>query len=40
MVAEHGNKHVVLPVLLIWVIVAVAGLGAAVANRYRNIRRD
>jgi hypothetical protein len=38
-VAEHGNKHVVLPILVIWVIVAVAGLGAAVVNRYRTIQR-
>jgi hypothetical protein len=38
-IAEHGNKHVVLPIIIIWVIVAVAGLGAAVMNRYRNIQR-
>ena len=37
--AEHGSKHVVAPMLVIWVIVAVAGLAAAVVNRYRNIRR-
>jgi hypothetical protein len=37
--AEHGNKHIVAPMLVIWVIVAVAALGAAAANRYRNIRR-
>jgi hypothetical protein len=38
-IAEHGNKSMVAPMLVIWVIVAVAGLGAAVVNRYRNIRR-
>jgi hypothetical protein len=38
-VAEHGNKGIVAPMLVIWVIVAVAALGAAAVNRYRNIRR-
>jgi hypothetical protein len=38
-IAEHGNKGMVVPMLVIWVIVAVAGLGAAVVNRYRSIRR-
>jgi hypothetical protein len=38
-IAEHGNKGMVVPMLVIWVIVAVAGLGTAVVNRYRNIRR-
>jgi hypothetical protein len=38
-IAEHGSKGMVAPMLVIWVIVAVAGLGAAVVNRYRNIRR-
>jgi hypothetical protein len=38
-IAEHGNKHVVLPIIIIWVILAVAGLGAAVVNRYRIIQR-
>ena len=37
--AEHGSKHVVAPMLVIWVIVAVVALGAAAANRYRNMGR-
>jgi hypothetical protein len=37
-IAEHGSKSMVAPMLVIWVIVAVAALGAAVVNRYRNIR--
>ncbi len=39
-IAEHGNKGMVVPVLVIWVIVAVAALGTAVVNRYRNIRHQ
>ena len=38
-IAEHGSKGMVAPVLVIWVILAIAGLGAAVVNRYRNIPR-
>lgn len=38
-IAVHGSKSMVAPVLVIWVIVAVAALGAAVMNRYRSIRR-
>jgi hypothetical protein len=38
-IAEHGSKSMVAPVLVIWVILAIAGLGAAVVNRYRNIPR-
>jgi hypothetical protein len=38
-IAEHGNKGMVAPILVIWVIVAVAALGAAAVNRYRTIRR-
>jgi hypothetical protein len=38
-IAEHGSKSVIAPMLVIWVIVAVACLGAAAVNRYRNIRR-
>jgi hypothetical protein len=38
-IAEHGSKSMVAPVLVIWIIVAVAGLGAAVVDRFRNIRR-
>jgi hypothetical protein len=37
-IAEHGSKGMVAPVLVIWVILAVAALGAAVVNRYRNSR--
>ena len=39
-IAEHGNKGIVAPMLVIWIIVAVAGLGSAAVNRYRNIRRE
>jgi hypothetical protein len=38
-VAEHGNKNMVAPIHVIWVIVAVLALGAAAANRYRNAGR-
>jgi hypothetical protein len=38
-IADHGSKSMVAPVLVIWVIVAVACLGAAGVNRYRSIRR-
>ena len=33
---EHGDKHMVGPILVIWVVLAIAGLAAALANRYRN----
>jgi hypothetical protein len=36
---EHGDKHTVGPILVIWVILAIAGLGVAIANRYRNMGR-
>jgi len=36
-VANHGEKHVVGPVILVWVILALAGLGTAVVSRYRNM---
>jgi hypothetical protein len=36
---EHGDKHMVGPILAIWVILAVVGLGVAIANRYRNTGR-
>jgi hypothetical protein len=39
MVAEHGSKHVVAAVIVVWVILAVAGLGTAVVNRFLNIQR-
>jgi hypothetical protein len=38
-VAEHGSKDIVAPVLVIWVIVAVLALGAAAATRYRAMSR-
>lgn len=34
---EHVSKHVGYAVIMVWVILAVAGLGAAVVNRYRNM---
>ena len=37
-IAVHGSKTVVAAMITIWVILAVAGLGAAVVNRYRNTR--
>jgi hypothetical protein len=36
-IAEHGSKHVLTVVIAIWVILAVAGLGTALVNRYRNM---
>jgi VIT1/CCC1 family predicted Fe2+/Mn2+ transporter len=36
-IAEHGSKHVLTAVLIVWVILAVAGLGTAVVTRYRNM---
>jgi hypothetical protein len=38
-IAVHGSKVVVAAMITIWVILAVAGLGVAVVNRYRNTRR-
>ena len=38
-IAKHASKGMVAAMLVIWVIVAVAALGAAVLNRYRNFRR-
>ena len=37
--ADHGNKHTVAPMLVIWVVLAIACLGAAAVKRYRNIQR-
>lgn len=34
---QHGSKHVLAVVLAIWVILAVAGLGAAAVNKYRSM---
>jgi VIT1/CCC1 family predicted Fe2+/Mn2+ transporter len=36
-IAEHGSKHVLTAVIVVWVILAMAGLGTAVVNRYRNM---
>jgi hypothetical protein len=38
-IATHGSKSVVGPMIAVWVILAVAGLGTAVVNRYRGTRR-
>ena len=38
-VATHGSKSVLAPMLVVWVILAVAGLGTAAVNRYRDSRR-
>lgn len=34
---EHVSKHVGLAVILVWVILGIAGLGATVVNKYRNM---
>lgn len=36
-IAEHVSKHVGYAVIIVWVILAVAALGTAVVNRYRNM---
>jgi anti-sigma factor RsiW len=36
-IAEHGSKHVLTAVIMVWVILIVAGLGTAAVNRYRNM---
>jgi hypothetical protein len=36
-IVEHVSRHVGLAVILVWVILAVAGLGTAAVNRYRNM---
>lgn len=38
-IAVHGSKTVVAAMITIWVVLAVAGLGTAVVNKYRNTRR-
>ena len=38
-IAVHGSKTVVAAMITIWVILAVAALGAGVVNRYRSTRR-
>jgi hypothetical protein len=34
---DHVSRHVGFAVIIVWVILAVAGLGTAVVNRYRNM---
>jgi hypothetical protein len=34
---EHVSKHVGYAVIIVWLILAVAGLGTAVVNRYRHM---
>jgi len=36
-IGQHVSKHVGYAVILVWVILAVAGLGTALVNRYRNM---
>jgi VIT1/CCC1 family predicted Fe2+/Mn2+ transporter len=36
-IAQHGSKHVLTAVMIVWVILAVAGLGTAVVSRYRSM---
>jgi hypothetical protein len=38
-IAVHGSKAVVAAMITIWVILAVAGHGTAVVNKYRDTRR-
>lgn len=38
-ISVHGSKTVVAAMITIWVILAIAGLGASVANKYRDRRR-
>jgi hypothetical protein len=35
--AEHGSKHVMTVVVMLWVILVVAGLGTAAVNKYRGM---
>jgi VIT1/CCC1 family predicted Fe2+/Mn2+ transporter len=37
LIAEHGSKHVLTAVIMVWVVLAVVGLGTAAVNRYRNM---
>jgi len=37
LIAEHGSKHVLTAVIMVWVVLAVAGLGTAAVNRYRSM---
>lgn len=39
-IATHGSKSVLAPMLVVWVILAVAGLSTAAVNRYRSTRRE
>ncbi len=36
-IGEHVSKHVGFAVIIVWVILAVAGLGTAAVNRYRHM---
>jgi hypothetical protein len=36
-IVEHVSRHVGFAVIMVWVILAAAGLGTAVVNRYRNM---
>jgi len=37
LLAEHGSKHVIAAVIMVWIFLAVAGLSTAVVSRYRNM---
>jgi hypothetical protein len=37
--ADHGAKHTLAPMLVIWVFLAIVCLGAAAVKRYRNSQR-
>lgn len=39
LIADHGSKHMLAPMLVIWGILAIAGLAVAAMNRYRGIQR-
>jgi VIT1/CCC1 family predicted Fe2+/Mn2+ transporter len=36
-IAEHGSKHVLTAMIVVWVMLTIVGLGTAVVNRYRNM---
>jgi hypothetical protein len=36
-IGEHASRHVGFAVIIVWVILAVAGLGTAAVNRYRHM---
>ena len=39
LVADHGSKHMLALILVIWGIIAIIALATAAANRYRNAVR-